>query len=254
MEQIANLNIYNDGMRKSMEDKLFFLDKINDDTIDTIVDYGCADGTLLSMTSDKWHKVGIDMNIDMLTEAEELCKGGEFILASNLPRMDGRRSILNLSSVLHEIYSYGSKDDVLVFWKNLWNSNFDYIVIRDLITDVDEDTRANEKDVEKVKNPINIYSHGITSFEKIWGSVWKQKNLLHYLLKYRYIENWDREVKENYFNLSVDELLGIIPNTYEVFYKRTYCLPYVHDRIKRDFGIDVKDTTHIQLILKKRGK
>lgn len=42
MTPIANMNVYNDGMRKSMLDKIWFLDKI-DGGIDTIYDYGCAD-------------------------------------------------------------------------------------------------------------------------------------------------------------------------------------------------------------------
>ena len=42
MTPIANMNAYNDGMRKSMLDKIWFLDKIDGD-IDTVYDYGCAD-------------------------------------------------------------------------------------------------------------------------------------------------------------------------------------------------------------------
>lgn len=250
VNEIANLNIYNEGMRKSIEDKLFFLPLVDDDKVKAIVDYGCADGTLLSLIPSKWEKIGIDMNIDMLTRAEELCQGGKFILANNLPLMDGEGKILNLSSVLHEIYSYGTKDDVLVFWKNLFNSNYDYIVIRDLITDVPNDKEAELFDILKIRNHP-IYSKLVASFESKWGSISYQKNLLHFLLKYRYVENWDREVNENYFNLSVNELLNIIPRQYEVFYKKTYCLPFVQKRIKKDFGIWVEDTTHIQLILKK---
>ena len=48
MTPIANMNVYNDGMRKSMLDKIWFLDKI-DGSIDTIYDYGCADGSLLKI-------------------------------------------------------------------------------------------------------------------------------------------------------------------------------------------------------------
>ena len=250
MEKIANLNKYNEGMKKSMQDKLFFLNYINDSNINTIVDYGCADGTLLSMI-DKWNKIGIDMNIDMLTRAENLIPDGKFILANNLPLMEGKGKILNLSSVLHEIYSYGTKDDVFTFWKNLFNSNFDYIIIRDLITDVEPTAKANNEDINKIRNNEK-YSYLVPDFERIWGKIDYQKNLLHFLLKYRYVENWDREVKENYFNLSVNELLNIIPNGYSVYYKNTYCLPFVHNRINNDFGINVENTTHIQLILKKK--
>ena len=43
---IVDLNRYNLSMSKSLIDKIFFMDKI-DDTIKVIVDYGCADGTLI---------------------------------------------------------------------------------------------------------------------------------------------------------------------------------------------------------------
>ena len=39
---IADLNRYNLSMSKSLIDKIFFMDKI-DDTIKVIVDYGCAE-------------------------------------------------------------------------------------------------------------------------------------------------------------------------------------------------------------------
>ena len=51
MTPIANMNVYNDGMRKSMLDKIWFLDKI-DGGIDTIYDYGCADGSLLKIVGE----------------------------------------------------------------------------------------------------------------------------------------------------------------------------------------------------------
>lgn len=45
MEQINNIDVYTSGMQKSLADKLFFVDKVDD--IDTVIDFGCADGSLL---------------------------------------------------------------------------------------------------------------------------------------------------------------------------------------------------------------
>ena len=45
MEQINNIDVYTAGMQKSLSDKLFFVDKVDD--ISRIVDFGCADGSLL---------------------------------------------------------------------------------------------------------------------------------------------------------------------------------------------------------------
>ncbi|MGA1049083.1 MAG: hypothetical protein ACO3UU_13830, partial [Minisyncoccia bacterium] len=39
----------------------------------------------------------------------------------------------------------------------------------------------------------------LISFEKVWGSIFKDyRNFIHFLLKYRYTDNWEREVNENY--------------------------------------------------------
>lgn len=251
MENISNLTLYNDGMQKSMQDKLFFLRHIKPDEIDTIIDYGCADGTLLSLINNGWKKIGIDMNHEMLQIAQKKVDNGEFICENNLPVIrTARPCMLNLSSVLHEIYSYGTQQDVETFWCALSQSNYKYIVIRDLITDVNDDILANKQDIEKIKN--SKWNELIAEFEQNHGSIKYQKNLLHFLLKYKYTENWNREVKENYFNLSVDELLEKIPNNYEVSFVKTYCLPFVKHSIERDFQINVHDTTHIQLILKRK--
>lgn len=53
----------------------------------------------------------------------------------------------------------------------------------------------------------------LRSFEDVWGDVCdvrarkvNVKNLIHFLVKYRYVENWEREVQENYFPVSQDRL------------------------------------------------
>ena len=90
-------------------------------------------------------------------------------------------------------------------------------------------------------------------FESVWGSVRENRNLVHYLLKYRFLENWDREVRENYFGLSLERLLSKIPmDKYEIVYFEDYILPYTVNKIKEDFDIELHDNTHVKLLLKKR--
>ena len=78
------------------------------------------------------------------------------------------------------------------------------------------------------------------------------RNFLHFLMKYKYVENWDREVKENYFPITLEELLKKIPYDYEIVYINTYCLPYTRSVVEKDFGISIKDNTHVKLLLRKR--
>ena len=84
------------------------------------------------------------------------------------------------------------------------------------------------------------------------GSIGINKNLIHYLLKYRYTENWDRELNENYLPISKEKLLSLIPKNYEVIFYEHYALPFLKEKVREDFGIILKDKTHIKLILKRK--
>ena len=106
---IVGLDSYISGMNTTIQDKLFFADKIN---YDAIVDFGCADGTFLLSLSKIKHNlkiVGYDLDTTMLSIAENKLKNA--ILTDNWHRAVGsisgyKNPLLNLSSVIHEVYSY----------------------------------------------------------------------------------------------------------------------------------------------------
>ena len=104
-------------------------------------------------------------------------------------------------------------------------------------------------DVEKARK---LYPEKLAEYESIWGSIEERFNLIHYLLKYSYTENWEREVNENYLPLTVEALLRKIPEEYDIVYSEHYVLPYVKQQIKRDSGIDLKDATHFKILLKRK--
>lgn len=59
-------------------------------------------------------------------------------------------------------------------------------------------------------------------------------------------------MKTSYFDrITVEELLSSISPKYTIQYKKLYILPFTKNQIKKDFDIELKDTTHIKLILKK---
>lgn len=69
-------------------------------------------------------------------------------------------------------------------------------------------------------------------------------------MKYRYKENWDREVRENYFPITLEQLLSKIPTyKYEIIYFEDYILPFTSNKIKQDFDVDIHDNTHVKLLL-----
>lgn len=75
---------------------------------------------------------------------------------------------------------------------------------------------------------------------------------LHFLLKYTYTSNWEREVNENYFPVSIETVLKKIPKNYAITHKDLYVLPYKSSTIKNDFGILLKHSTHAKLIIERK--
>ena len=63
MEKISDLNKYNERMARAIDDKLFFVDYL--DGIDTIVDFGCADGAILEKLPKNLRKIGYDNSEEM---------------------------------------------------------------------------------------------------------------------------------------------------------------------------------------------
>lgn len=254
MTSINNYEVYNHGMKKSIKDKLFF-EGLIDESVDTFVDFGCADGQILKQIHEDfpdWNLRGIDCDENMIGLSKLNCPYafyGNDILSSCF--LDNHKAILNMSSVIHEIYSYTSPKEITELWDKIFSCNFKYISIRDIMISNTADKISTIQDIQKVYS----YSSNdpfLKDFENKWGRIESNKNLIHYLLKYRYIENWDREVKENYLPITTEEFLNLIPQEYEIVYYNHYVLPFTKDRIMEDFGIELKDNTHVKILLKRK--
>jgi len=251
MEAIKDIDIYNSGMRKSLLDKSFFIDKIE---ANIFVDYGCADGSLMQFIHSlfpEYKYIGYDISQEMINIARSKSnKDLKFTTDWNqvllLIHNEIKPKVLILSSIIHEIYSYGNIEE---FWSRVFNSNFDYIIIRDMMVSRECERLTEINDLIRVLNYAD--KNKLYEFENYWGSIKYNKNLIHYLLKYRYLENWSREVKENYLPIIVENLLSRISNNYEVVFHEHYILPFLKQQVRKDFKVDLKDNTHIKMILKK---
>lgn len=92
-------------MSKSISDKLFFLDKID---TDLIVDFGCADGTILSEIQKRRPNIkliGYDIDEEMISRAKS--KNPKILFASSWDKViseisTSKSPTLNLSSVIHD--------------------------------------------------------------------------------------------------------------------------------------------------------
>jgi len=253
MEKVADLEVYVQRMQKSFMDKMFFIDKIFE-PIDTILDFGCANGVLIRAMQylfPEYAYMGYDISEDMIQKAQELLPECRFYKEWDEIAMDPKETLINISSTLHEVYSYGTEASVAEFWDRVFGSGFKYIAIRDMMVSETATGAADPADVEKARK---LYPEKLAEYESIWGSIEERFNLIHYLLKYSYTENWEREVNENYLPLKVESLLRMIPEEYEIVYSEHYVLPYVKQQIKRDSGIDLKDATHFKILLKKKDE
>lgn len=253
-EGISNYSGYNEGMKKSLLDKIFFMDKVESAVF---VDYGCADGTLIHFLSQLFPEylyIGYDVDENMLKLAREKCPDNpeRFLFTSDWKEVteyarSGVATII-LSSTIHEVYAYGTRKDVDSLWERVFSGLFEYVVVRDMIPSISADKISDINDVAKLlKKADKSY---LFDFERNWGSIETNKNLIHFLLKYRYADNWEREVKENYFPVMREELISSIPDEYEIEFHEHFVLPFLKRVVKKDFNIDLKDNTHLKLILK----
>lgn len=252
MAAIANIQAYNNAMRKSMFDKLFFVADTED--CHSYLDYGCADGTTLRMLSEVVPDAklfGYDTNPNQISLA-----------AKNIPQaflttawdtlsieMNFSETAVICSSLIHEIYAYGDEETIYDFWWDIRQSDFQYIVIRDMSVS----SRASRKaDAITVANVLgNADQKQLAEFESVYGSISDQKNLIHWLLKYRYTNNWERELHEDYLKLTHEGLLKEITTIpgYNMISYEHYVLPFLRRQVKSDFDVDIQDNTHTKIIL-----
>lgn len=251
MTPIKNMDVYNAGMRKSMLDKIWWLDKI-DDSIKTIVDYGCADGALLSMVGEMnpdFDLFGYDFNDDMIDLACNNVPDGVFasnygVICSITPEKD--KAILIASSVFHEIENYSY--DVTSEYDRIFNNDYKYIAIRDMFMSEKSYGISDKLTVAKVRQQFDYKK--IQEFESHIGPLEYNENLLQFFLTYRYEANWDREVRENYFPHTIEQFLSKVPEHYEVVHFEHYILPFVREQVWKDFGVQLTDPTHGKILLR----
>lgn len=257
---ISDLQSYIDGMSMSMKDKVFFIDMVD---FDVIVDFGCADGTFLqhiSRSKPNVKLIGYDLDETMLSKAKTKL-GDSALLTSKWDEVVNEvyqydKPLLNLSSVIHEVYSYSHPKVIKKFWSDqVFGNDFKWITIRDMIPSIElgkEEISQFKDDVKKVR--LKTDKDYLRSFEKRWGTISDNyRTFMHYLLKYRYTDNWDREVNEDYLPVSLETVKNKIPNGYKIVYEKDFLLPFLKQQVKKDFNVDLVHSTHTKMIIKNKS-
>lgn len=264
---IANNDIYLANMAKSFGDKAWFLKYMPKD-VTMIVDFGGGAGEFAEyckkQTGSKIRYVVIDNNPTFLSSAKE--KGIEcYESLQDLRKAEGEKlshALLVLSSVIHEVYSYKDDfyDDVGVFWTDIKKCGFRAIAIRDM--SISEKAFKNipvDATLWVYKNVFHstsitykgkTFDEITTSFEDVWGPLCdldikkiNVKQLFHFLIKYRYQENWAREVKENYLPVTQDKLEKWLTQFmgYSLSHKEASHLAFYDDCWTKDFKLNRPD-------------
>jgi SAM-dependent methyltransferase len=263
---IANESLYNAEMAKSLIDKIYFLDKVD---ANLFVDYGCADGITLCFIEHVFpgvHLVGYDINERKLEAARANAlrqnPNSGIVFTSDWnevrdivlrKREEGTKSCLVLSSVLHEVHSYLSEEDQKSVHREIWGQagvTFDYVAFRDMMV---SKTASRPSDPMQVARIIQCFDpKRLSEWTATWGSITENWSLTHFILTFRYEENWAREVKENYLPVPYEDFLGSIPKHYFPIYKDHFTLPFLRRCVKDRFGFDLNEPTHLKLVLEHR--
>jgi SAM-dependent methyltransferase len=248
--KIDNLDVYLSRMQNGMEDKLWFVDKI---ITPVIVDFGCADGTLLKHLSNinpELVLIGVDNSEDMLEIAKKNVPNAAFFNVEEFfdIHFDYSNATLIMSSVIHEIYSYIPSPDH--FLKRLFDLGFKHICIRDMFVSMYDNRNADVQMTTALLNDAR--KKQLADFMDVWGGIENKENCIHYLLKYRYKENWKREVRENYLPVYIEDFIRFLSDNYQCIYLEHYTLPYLKEKIKKDFKIEFNEKTHCKIMFESR--
>lgn len=252
MYDIKDMRIYLHRMQKSVLDNMFFADKVFE-PIEAIVDFGCANGELIKALHAFWDDcryVGYAISEKMIEAARENVPQADFTCDWDKIGVDPRRALINISSTIHEVYSYGTEEDVRVFWQRVFHSGFKYVTIRDMMLSASAFAPAKAEDIRRVRENAR-YAAQLAEYERIWGPIRTRHDLSHYLLKYTYTQNWDREVRENYFPVTIEEIRAMIPDNYRINWQQHTPLPYIAWQVKRDFGVELTEATHGKLVIER---
>lgn len=257
--EINNYNIYLQRMNKSLKNKLFFLQSdIDWNNIDTIIDFGCADGTLLLALKEIFGSskqyVGIDNNQIMRDSLNRRCQDVDVLetLQEAVIKYNTKRSLLIFSSVLHEVDYYLNRLDKDSFTEVLLDNEFAYIVVRDMYFQEQEEL-CNRAEYIKLYSAAMIGRRALfKDYMQSRGDRLSLSTVVEFFLKYDYLENWSRERDERYF-YDYDKYDNIFLFNHFALSKEHYCLDYIRNKVHEDFNIDFNYKTHQNVIYKGRS-
>ena len=247
--------IYCKEMSKSLEDKLFFMKEVDINNYSVIVDFGCSDCQIIEaldkqLTNCNTRLIGIDNNIYALQQGLErigksnhpitLCPHIDNNMYNNLRLYDN--VLVIFSSVLHECGWYNEDVQTLI---NIAST----VVIRDMKAPM---IKGPIDSITRTRITKNFPKDLLEKFEKAYGRIDDTVNLYRYFLMHNWTENWDNELKEDYFSIPWNDIRDDMTNrNFHIVYEKNYILPYIKKEIAAKFQHKIKQATHKQIIFDK---
>lgn len=288
---------YNDGMRESIGDKYdYIIRQIPkfDKEVGVVFDFGCGDGELLKLMGARDKKKGITRNYigydlapEMVDAAKKNFDNPRALFTDSLEearksvleaRKTGKKSVVVLSSVIHEVVHYQSPEQQEEFWKAIWETGADYVAIRDfavpekLATDQTSlrvlnqihrafaDRTYPEGHPLAGRNVLDVWQNGFEPIPdapaafakgfKGWGPLENKLSSTHFLMSYDRLridakdeatqERGIREMQENYTSMPFGKLLNNIPKIYQPLYCERGVTNGRADKLESVFNVDVK--------------
>lgn len=267
MDNIQDIDAYVKSMSATLFDKCWWLDKIPPE-INTIVDYGCAQGDLAIFIDriypGRFKYIGIDNSPEMLALASHnhhlhfAKQDSEFYaqLSGVAQKCDTSKTILVLNSVMHEIFSYLTEAEQKALLLEMFSAGFSYIAIRDMYMPELEEVPLEALFKSILCSPYagmwNEFNHYLNNNPRS-GSGWNNiaLRMAEFLMKYRYAGNWQREMKETYFWPWMPMISSLSPESraYKIAFTNRFYIPFIRDRVSEDFGIDFQVETHRKVLL-----
>lgn len=249
MRSIVDDKVYLERLAKPLVEKLKIA-RFIPASAETVLDAGCAEGTVTLALADLFPDkkfLGIDLNAEFIKQAKAKVADRKNVsfesgyLRERLLKSE-RFDVVIFCSVLHEFFTYGEGISTVV--KALADGHEllnigGTMIIRDMIL-YEYSKEANlllDSIVSKIRAKPEIAKY-IGDFENRFGKLNSLNRVNHFLLKYWYTENWQREGKEFYTPVSYEQydqilrLLGM-----KVQFQHSYLIPYLKEKWMTDFGL-----------------
>lgn len=195
---------YYKAMGANIAEKIdFVIDELKVNRYKVVIDFGCADGQVLRALAPLFPYItfiGYDINKSVIKNNIKLNSIDNIKYAYNMKDIEypSELTMIMFSSVLHEVFTFSNHFEIskiLMYLKDV-----KAIAVRDMFFHKKENAPETYRDDSDTFKIFKNY-HKMNIDENIGA-----EKIVEYLLKRRYLTNFDEEIKEKYFSVPWKEL------------------------------------------------